>query len=873
MSACFSSTMLFVLWIFFGKLHTVTKSTQFQYLILPSLTSNCDLQSAGNNSTENYFIITSNLVGDRNNHYEDTGQPPPPALVRDTILQQDAQFREQVQELHRVHEVQVYLMAEMRKRDSAEVATTTCASVNANNESSWAMMIQAPLSKVAECQGSGFGHGQTTTEGNYTGERGYTTSVADVEQGRRFSGGRKPGKRRTFDLEKPPDENMDEDEEESSGEAVSSKVDVETEGVQLRLSSGWAQQAGDQLHQDHLRPVPSISNDILHEAPVCPTPTIATQSFLGGLWGLSLEKKSEADGDCQAADVSSKKEHCSLQLDIDDNCSYHPTKMASSPPSPSEASWTGSTLTRPQEQQYSKNEGTWFQEQQQQHTWAHSAEGVYQVAPAIGIQPPPQTFAPFKITNETMMLFPASRDGAGAPSGFAPPVYNQAYTLAAAAVPVQLHPYEGPITLPGQGLVVSAMNAAAWYTHPVPPVQQGGWQPVNAFQADSGTIYAFPTTAATPLAFNVDLSGGSWTASNSGPAFSPLTIVQPSKVPFKKPPKLVLRQDGTTKEVRHFSPKKDHSPSVSSGEEVGGSLKEKDNSQGEGNPYIRGYEQQVSCANRAFAGWVPKAGAKREREQTDLADQEGEGKLTSRMAVKTQYGDETCVSDGSGSGSGETGVGNVINPGEYLSHLALTNRPGRILPAGNGECVNPSEPGMQQEQPSNAADRWNLPSTDECGNVSDVNEDSKHHHQHCKALKPQHSSGTSDPGQNSTGESIALLESTSKTRSIVEESTVPDARDLSPKSHKSSPPAPVQDSCTMNEDDNPDKLALPGTCPVPKVPPEPAASSALTISTTVFTNFGNVHKPEAESQSISSPKEVLKEQQEANGDAANSVHV
>jgi hypothetical protein len=216
-------------------------------------------------------------------------------------------------------------------------------------------------------------------------------------------------------------------------------------------------------------------------------------------------------------------------------------------------------------------------------------------------------------------------------------------------------------------------------------------------------------------------------------------------------------------------------------------------------------------------------------------------------------------------------VGNVINPGEYLSHLAFTNRPGRILPAGNGEC--PSEPGMQQEQPSNAADRWNMPSTDECGNVSDVNEDSKHHHQHCKALKPQHSSGNSDSGQNSTGESIALLESTSKTRSIVEESTVPDARDMSPKSHKSSPPAPVQDSCTMNEDDHPDKLALPGTCPVPKVPPEPAASSALTISTTVFTNFGNVPKPEAESLSISSPKEVLKEHQEANGDAGNSVHV
>jgi hypothetical protein len=81
MSPCFSSTLLLVLWIFLGKFHIVTKNIQFQYLILPSLTSNYDLQSASNNNTENYFIVTSNLVGDRNNHYENTRHPPPPVVA------------------------------------------------------------------------------------------------------------------------------------------------------------------------------------------------------------------------------------------------------------------------------------------------------------------------------------------------------------------------------------------------------------------------------------------------------------------------------------------------------------------------------------------------------------------------------------------------------------------------------------------------------------------------------------------------------------------------------------------------------------------------------------------------------------------------
>jgi hypothetical protein len=61
---------------------------------------NGDLQTAGgssggSSSTENYFTITSNF-SHRNNHFENNTGQSPPELVRDTMLRQDAQFREQV---------------------------------------------------------------------------------------------------------------------------------------------------------------------------------------------------------------------------------------------------------------------------------------------------------------------------------------------------------------------------------------------------------------------------------------------------------------------------------------------------------------------------------------------------------------------------------------------------------------------------------------------------------------------------------------------------------------------------------------------------------------------------------------------------------
>ncbi len=594
---------------------------------------------------------------------------------------------------------------------------------------------------------------------------------------------------------------------------------------------------------------------------------------------------------------------------------------APSPASLWEDSRTGTPLPKPQ-QQDSRNEGTWFQQQQQQpqqqHIWVHSAEGVYQAPPAaIGMLPAPQTYAPFKLTtNETMPLFPAAREGESLPAGFTPPVYKQTYTLAAAAVPVQLHPYEGPIALPRQGLVVSAMNGAAWYSHTVPPVQQGGWQPVNAFHADTGAIYAFPAAAAPPLAFNVDLvSSGSWTTGDPGPPFSPFSVLQPPKAPFKKPPKLVLRQDGTKKEMKLLSPKTDHSPSVSSGEEVGmSSVKEQDDtSQGEGgNPSLRSHEGQVGSANRAFAGWVPKAGVKREREQMVSPDQDREGKSTSRTVARSpaqgplkSYGDEgCCLSDGSGSGSGQSGVGNVINPGEYVGQPAPALGSDQILPAGNGEEVGTklSELDMQQVQQQqqwqqhNAVDRWNQASSDECGDVSDVNEDGNHHHhQGCEAPQkpPQHSSSSADPAQNSAEESIVLSESTlkppeacslqvSKVGCRVEESTMPDDTTLSPKSsHKNSQAAlqQQQGSCTTKEeDDAPDMLQMPASSPVPKAPPpEPAVQTSTTIVPTPFPSFGNRHKPaDAEFLSISSPKAIIlkrPQQEAANGDISDAVHM
>jgi hypothetical protein len=412
---------------------------------------------------------------------------------------------------------------------------------------------------------------------------------------------------------------------------------------------------------------------------------------------------------------------------------------------------------------------------------------------------------------------------------------------------------------------------------------------VNAFQADSGAICAFPATAPPPLAFNVNLLNGSWTAGNPGPPFLPFSVLQPPKVSFKKPPKLVLQKDDIQKEMKLVSPKKDLSPSVSSGEEVGGSLKEQDDSQGEGNPFVRGYEGgQVS---KPCSGWVPKTGGKQEREQTVLADPGREEKFTSSKVARSpvkgllkQYGDEACLSDGSrsGSGSGETGMGNVINPGEFVGHLAPSFGSGRVLPAGNRgvDDFTVGELGMQQEQLS-AVDRWNWASTDGCGYVRDATEDGKHQHQGCKALKPQHSSTSADPTKNSAGESTILVESTSKPSEAyslqdlkVEETIKPNASDLSPESQKNSPQALAQGSCTTNEDENLDIIALPGS-PTPKLPPQAAISPVLTTRLTAFTSFHNEPKLEAESSSISSPKnvEVLKEQQEANGDIVASVHV
>jgi hypothetical protein len=249
-------------------------------------------------------------------------------------------------------------------------------------------------------------------------------------------------------------------------------------------------------------------------------------------------------------------------------------------------------------------------------------------------------------------------------------------------------------------------------------------------------------------------------------------------------------------------------------------------------------------------------------------------------------------------------VGNVINPEEYVGQPAPALGSDQILPAGNGEegGTKLSELDMQQVQQQqqwqqhNVVDRWNQASSDECGDVSDVNEDGNHHHhQACEApLKPpQHSSSSADPAQNSAEESIVLSESTlkppdacslqvSKVGCRVEESTIPDDTTLSPKSsHKNSQGAlqQQQGSCTPKEgDDAPDLLQMPASSPAPKAPPpEPAVQTPPTIVPTPFPSFGNRHKPaDAEFLSISSPKAIIlkrPQQEAANGDISDAVHM
>lgn len=252
----------------------------------------------------------------------------------------------------------------------------------------------------------------------------------------------------------------------------------------------------------------------------------------------------------------------------------------------------GSSSTQLKAQQEVRSQGICIKEAQKGYPWGPTTNGAFRAGSAMmPMRPPLQVQSPFNVTDERLRGIPTLLEGQVPPP---PPGYNQGYVLAEKSVPalagVKLGaPYEGSLKIPGQGLMQIPTMNAYWYPHNGPPFssqqqqpqqqsQSTGWQNYTTSHSAPGAVstMSHPAAVSVPrMGLNVDgtwsmsadgFPAASWSATaNNSPVFTPFSIIPPLKPPFKKPPKLVLRQDGTAVEVK-VSPNKNQSPSVSSDE-------------------------------------------------------------------------------------------------------------------------------------------------------------------------------------------------------------------------------------------------------------------------------------------------------------------
>ena len=179
-----------------------------------------------------------------------------------------------------MYKVQLELMSEMASKTTKHFVTP--GQVDVNNKNSWASIQAQTLEKESASSSS-----MQERDSESEGDKEIATSRTDDSEQKTSSCeglGRRPVKRRTFDLELPCEENMDAEEIEHMAAESRSKMEAE---VCLRLRNGWAKPAVQSCPQSQHSGAPG------REAPYRPTPTMASQNFLGGLWGLSLERKTE----------------------------------------------------------------------------------------------------------------------------------------------------------------------------------------------------------------------------------------------------------------------------------------------------------------------------------------------------------------------------------------------------------------------------------------------------------------------------------------------------------------------------------------------------------------------------------------------------
>lgn len=203
-----------------------------------------------------------------------------------------------------MYKVQLELMSEMASKTTKHCVTP--GQVDVNKKNSWASIQAQTLEKESASSSS-----MQERDSESEGDKEIATSRTDDSEQKTSSCeglGRRPAKRRTFDLELPCEENMDAEELEHMAAESRSKMEAE---VCLRLRNGWAKPAVQScLQAQH-------SGASSREAPYRPTPTMASQNFLGGLWGLSLERKTEiGNEDWQSS--RHMAEVRPLQLDIEE---------------------------------------------------------------------------------------------------------------------------------------------------------------------------------------------------------------------------------------------------------------------------------------------------------------------------------------------------------------------------------------------------------------------------------------------------------------------------------------------------------------------------------------------------------------------------
>ncbi|CAM6088661.1 unnamed protein product [Calypogeia fissa] len=289
--------------------------------------------------------------------------------IRSIILSQEAEFREQVRELHRLHRIQTLLMAEMRRKDSDFMAHPPRTDIGGPSQSPAAFPLNSGLGNSQRGPGSSNTGNEYEAsivmpeflKGGSTFRQRDSPLTSPPQEVNLFKhSARVPPARRTFDLERPPDEDDDEQPDRKemdmhkpdgnciksieSPESCTNEPEPESDMFSLNLSTGWSRgkSAKDDSEQSNkaeyeisraakrpreeaaLFPFLAIKSESLREAPVRPTPTMASQTFLGGLWGLQLGGKldipSAPDGNRSPDDSEApkKKERLSLNLEVEE---------------------------------------------------------------------------------------------------------------------------------------------------------------------------------------------------------------------------------------------------------------------------------------------------------------------------------------------------------------------------------------------------------------------------------------------------------------------------------------------------------------------------------------------------------------------------